>query len=381
MPDRTRVRALTVVLTSNCQLRCAYCYQNAKHSAVMEWATLEAALSMAVRSVRRSVSITFTGGEALMQFDRLERAIEYVLPRRREHQRIDFYLVTNGMRLGLRESRFLAQAEVNVQSSMDGVPAAQASRGARTFRVLDELLDRLRRDHPRWFDQRVSIGAVVTAGSMESLPESVEYFLSKGVKDIVLGPALTFQPTWSPRRIADLERRMTRVLRTSLEHFGETGEIPVRLFRTPYRGDDVSECSPRLCAAGRPDSLTVDVDGQVTGCPLFVQSYQRFPDTPLGQAMGTLQAGRVDDGDLVGRLTACRRRIDATGLFSNRSLKRSSYGRCGTCRYRRDCSLCPVTIVHQPGNADPNRVPDFACAFNRVAGKLRAGIARGECRV
>jgi sulfatase maturation enzyme AslB (radical SAM superfamily) len=164
---------------------------------------------------------------------------------------------------------------------------------------------------------------------------------------------------------------MARVFRLSVEHFRRTGEVPVRLFRRRPSEDVISEPSPTLCGAGGSDYLTIDVDGEVSGCVLFARSYQRFPDTPLGRAVGTLHAGRIDDPNLRVALADCRRRIESTRLFTDRPSKRSSYGRCGTCRYRRACSLCPVTIVHQPGNTDPNRVPNFVCAFWRAVGKFR----------
>jgi len=30
-----------------------------------------------------------------------------------------------------------------------------------------------------------------------------------------------------------------------------------------------------------------------------------------------------------------------------------------------------VSIVHQPGNEDPHRIPPFVCAFSRVAARYR----------
>ena len=35
------------------------------------------------------------------------------------------------------------------------------------------------------------------------------------------------------------------------------------------------------------------------------------------------------------------------------------------------CGVCPVSIGHQPGNTDPDRIPDFLCAYNLVSLKHR----------
>jgi hypothetical protein len=57
----------------------------------------------------------------------------------------------------------------------------------------------------------------------------------------------------------------------------------------------------------------------------------------------------------------------ATGLFHARNEKYSSYDRCAECRFAAECSICPTSIGHIPGNTDPRRVPDFGCAYNLVS--------------
>ncbi len=41
-------------------------------------------------------------------------------------------------------------------------------------------------------------------------------------------------------------------------------------------------------------------------------------------------------------------------------------GRCCDCPYLPECTVCPVSIGRIPGDTDPDRVPDFLCAFNQV---------------
>ena len=56
--------------------------------------------------------------------------------------------------------------------------------------------------------------------------------------------------------------------------------------------------------------------------------------------------------------------------------KHSPYGRCAECRFLASCAICPLAIAHQPGNDDPRRMPDFACAFMRTALGFRARFPR-----
>lgn len=370
MANAGALRSLDVIVTSDCNLRCRYCYQNARTSRSMTWATLRPALDLLLESRRPRVSLLFIGGEPLLEFPLICRAVRYVETRRRNDLVVKFSVVTNGMLLGPGEADFFSRHDFDIQLSFDGVADAQRLRGRSTRVTLNALVDRLRREQPALFARGLSIATVVTARTLPWLAESVDYFLAKGVPQVIINPALTHQPDWRPESISQLDEQCSRIYRSCLRHYRRTGLVPIRLVRRS-RGAGAREPGTWLCGTGRGESLTLDVDGELSGCVLFARSYQRFPATPLGRAMDTLQLGHVDTAGLSRRLSAYPGVLQAAEIFDGRKDKYSSYGRCATCACRRECSLCPVCIVHQPGNEDPNRIPDFVCAFNRVAGSYR----------
>ncbi len=49
-----------------------------------------------------------------------------------------------------------------------------------------------------------------------------------------------------------------------------------------------------------------------------------------------------------------------------------AYGRCGECPHLGLCAVCPLSTGHIPDNDDPDLIPAFQCAFNRVALDHRA---------
>ena len=149
-PARNDVDALEVILTAGCNLRCTYCYQNDKKPRSMAWETLRGALDLVVGSENPRVEVLFLGGEPLLEFPLIRRAVEHVRATRAPGKTVSFSIVTNGTLLGRGEAEFLAAHDFETHLSFDGVPAAQALRGPRTFPVLDALVDRLARDHPRF---------------------------------------------------------------------------------------------------------------------------------------------------------------------------------------------------------------------------------------
>ena len=371
MPDVSPVRSLTVIVAADCNLRCAYCYQNAKRPELMPWPVLRRALQLLLASSAPAVDLLFSGGEPVLALSLIRRAVRFVEARRGRGPRVQFHLLTNGTLLGPRDMAFLVKHRFSVQVSFDGIPAAQRLRGRDTFGALDALLDRLRQEHGAWFRRMLSVNVTVLPRTVPFLADSIEYVLSKGVRDIVLTPVQGHQDEWQLNDLARLDEQAARIARACRRSLRQSGRVPVQFLRKAASDRRRQEPSAVMCGAADPRTLTVDVDGRVSGCALLAKSYQRFPDTALGRQVAGLRQGVVGDRHLPHDVRASTAQLAATGLFHNRPAKHSSYDRCGTCRYRRSCEICPMAIVWQPGNDDPDRIPDFACAFSRVTGEHR----------
>lgn len=370
MASPSEIKTLDVILTAGCNLRCSYCYQNDKKARRMEWDTLRASLDLLLRSSQPEVRLLFVGGEPLLEFPLIQQAVAYVEEVRPATMRVQYDMVTNGTLLREEQAAFLAEHDFEVRLSFDGVPAAQDLRGKGTFEPLDRLLDRLRRERRGFFEANLSVGLTLLPRTIPYLADSIDYFLAKGVQEIAVTPAITYEPDWRLDRIDELEAQVARVFRSCRRHYRRTAEVPFLLFRKsaddPCRPDRIS-----MCGVGRGEVLAVDVDGQVHGCVTFAGSYQTFPTTFLRSRLDAMRMGDVRHPELVDRMAAYPAAARAAGLFYDKQDKYSSYGRCGECRFLGVCAVCPVSIGHQPGNTDPDRVPDFACAYNLVSLKYR----------
>lgn len=358
---------MEAVLTTRCNLSCAYCYQNRKQPRSMSWKTLRAAVDLLLRSEREEVKLNFYGGEPLLELALLRRAVGYGERQRPAERRVVYGASTNGLLLDEGTAAFFARHGFELQLSFDGVAAAQEQRGRGTFPVLDSKLDLLRRRHPLYFRDSVSIGVTVTSANLPCLADTVDYFIAKGVGEINLAPQVTHDPGWGPESLAELERQFGRVFRTCLRHYERCGNVPLTLFRRQAGGAGRPRAGDAMCGAGDGQRLTVDVDGGITGCVVFVESYQRFPTDLMKECARGMRLGHVAHPDLPRRLERYPDRVKALQLFDGRSRKRSPRVRCDDCRFLRECSVCPAAVGHIPGNADPHRIPDSQCDFNRVA--------------
>src|SRR5262245_10519455 len=96
----TDLRGLNLVLTAGCNLSCSYCYQSDKKNRHIDWTIVQAALDRLLVSTRREVYLLFIGGEPLLEFPTIERAVAYVTEHKRPDMRIRYVIITNGLLLG-----------------------------------------------------------------------------------------------------------------------------------------------------------------------------------------------------------------------------------------------------------------------------------------
>jgi sulfatase maturation enzyme AslB (radical SAM superfamily) len=371
-----KIVSLSLLLTTACNLRCRYCYQNRLRHRVMTWGTLRSAMDWALSVRRPGLEIAFTGGEPLLVFPLVRRAVTYVAKRSGRGRSPRYLLLTNGLLLNEGTIDFLAAHRFDVQLSFDGVPAAQDVRAEGSFPILDALLDRLRTRHARFYRRHVSVALTLVPERIDRLSESLAYFLSKQVPEVAISPALAPSCTWALPRIEELEVQFRRLRRISLAHFNKSGEIPLLLFRGAPEASRDGRARRSMCGVLNGRMPAVHPDGEVYGCIMLGGPVLAAKNPWLASELKRLRIGRLDDPKLPEHLEAFAHEARSSEFLTDKKGKYSSYGRCRECAAFTSCSICPVSIGLQPRSTDPRRVPDFSCAFTQVAFRARRSFIR-----
>jgi sulfatase maturation enzyme AslB (radical SAM superfamily) len=353
-----------VVLTTACNLSCAYCFQDVRTEQSMSWRVLRSALDLLLSSEHPNRELTFYGGEPLLELPLMMRAIEYLEAERGGTGRVAASVFTNGTLLDRSTMRLLARHGVKPQISFDGIEPAQELRAPGTFGRLDRTLSRLRDEHPDFLRDHCRVAITLSSRNLEHLTESFADLVDRGVGEIVVSALVTHDSGWRQSTIEALADQIAEILRVSIEHFRRTGEVPFAPFKQVEAGDLPPDGPPAMCTAAGTTDPAVDVDGQVYGCVMFAESYQRFPNGMLRQCLEPMRLGDIRARDFDERLEAYPAAAAAANIFTDKEEKYSSYRTCRGCLFVHQCSVCPVSIGHIPGNTDPNRVPDLQCAFN-----------------
>ena len=418
---RSPVTGLSLLLTGDCNLRCGYCYRR-RSGGRMTWATARRALEWGLSAGSSNLEIVFTGGEPLLAFPLIRRAVEFVRGRtaiarqaaaaargqrtasgvlasaarsqsstagisastaRRQYtavRRPHFILQTNGMLLDEAALAFLARHRVEVRLSLDGLPAAQDLRLRGSFPMLDALLEQMRTRHPRLYRRDLMISMTALPQTVGRLADSVRYFLDRGVTRIGIAPSLATTGSWRPERITELRDQFREIRRLGLDRYRASADIPVLALRGRPTPPFLRFPDRALCNVGAGTTPAVNANGRVLGCVMLNRKALAAGEPWLARELRRLRIGKITDPDLPSRVSGFRGRAIRSRLLIRKGSKRSAYGRCAECPAIADCLVCPVSIGLQAGNEDPDRIPDFVCAFMRTAWEARRRFQREIAR-
>lgn len=358
------LRAVTLLLSHRCNLSCSYCYQSPQSGpARMSWPTAKAALDLLMAGAPTTCAVELSGGEPTLEPALLRRCVEYLSAAASSGVAVTCSLTTNGTLLDDELLAFLADHDVAIDLSFDGLPAAQDLRAAGTFPELDQLLNRIHRQHPQHFARRVTARMVVQGRTLPHLAASVRHFMACGLSRIAIGPCLAHDPNWEPLDEEVLRGQVDEIVADSLAHLETVGRIPVGFLGGADRDPHAQAKGPR-CPAVSGRGACVDTSGQVWGCPLFARSLRRLP--PLAEAAADLVSlGSVHTPALAERLGGLPERARGQPLFSM-DTAHCGTTQCRNCEFAADCLICPAAICENPHSMDPREVPAFQCAFSRV---------------
>jgi uncharacterized protein len=181
-----------LLLTNSCNMRCGYCIARNLPGPPMTREIGRKALDMFVFLAQgaKSLEITFTGGEPLLEFSLLEELTGYAHERAHEAgMEVSFVLKTNGTILTQAIVDYMRGHCIKVVVSIDGTPAAhdkyrRTAGGRGTHKVVSGNLLEFMHDG-------VSCVASVTVHPRLSrmVLENVRYLYELGVVNIDVGPA------------------------------------------------------------------------------------------------------------------------------------------------------------------------------------------------
>lgn len=116
---------LFIIVTKDCNFQCKYCYEKEKKfmGGNMSVSTINRVLNFFLPNLlEESDAICFFGGEPLLVFPMIKRAIKII---RNNNKKIKISVNTNGSLLDTKKFLFFIENEVDIILSLDGAPETQ----------------------------------------------------------------------------------------------------------------------------------------------------------------------------------------------------------------------------------------------------------------
>lgn len=260
---------LTLHLTSDCNMRCRYCYARSKHRAAMSEENAFAALELAAGAGTESTGIIFFGGEPLLQRPLIEATVNRASELEREGRScFHFKITTNGLLLDQRFLEYSLENDILVAMSFDGVREAHdrhrrlANRGA-SHELLLPKLRMLLAARPY-----ASVLLVVNPDTVSFLAESVSFLLEEGCRYLIV--SMNYAAQWDERSLHLLERQYRKLGRLYVEWTREGRKFYLSPFEVKLSSHINRHCHRKdRCELGRRQ-LSVGPDGSLYPCVQFV---------------------------------------------------------------------------------------------------------------
>ncbi|MBI4720716.1 MAG: radical SAM protein [Chitinivibrionia bacterium] len=201
--ELSRPKYAALCLTHNCNLRCTYCYSGHKLDRSMTPETAMLAIDFLHDPSGGSCTITFFGGEPLLEIDLIKDLVSY--SRSRYKDRVKFRMSTNGTLLDRSVLEYLRMNDVYFVLSLDGSKqqhdrCRRFAGGSGTYEKIACHFERVLQLNP--YTMAVSVIVPETA---EYLASGVRDLFAKGFRYVV--QTLDYSAPWRKSDVKVLKRQ------------------------------------------------------------------------------------------------------------------------------------------------------------------------------
>lgn len=259
---------LTLITTSDCNLKCGYCFANAGESRiVMDEKVALAAVRYAIqRAAGRNLLISFFGGEPSLTKELIKKVVTFARKSiiKTDVGRVRFNITTNGV-MSASFLEYLIRNDFFLTISMDGLPIVQdfqrpLKNGTGSSSILEKTIKTLvARDH------EFIVRATITDFSVEYLVPTIEYLHDLGVSQFhceainLAGRALLEtkgQPMQRPTASNFAENLKSAIIRAA--------ELGMGVLNSSYM--NLMQPSVHFCDGVGGNRVSVSYTGEVTTC-------------------------------------------------------------------------------------------------------------------
>ncbi|UCC41741.1 MAG: hypothetical protein JSV96_05270 [Candidatus Aminicenantes bacterium] len=316
----------------------------------------------------KNYHINFYGGEPLLSFNLIKETIAFLKNKNKElKKKVNYTITTNGSLLTEEILQFLSEYKFSVELSFDGL-SQDILRKKDSFKEIAKKIGELL-NHK---NIGLEVNSVFTPDSVGHLSESVKIIRDLGVPNIRV--SFSTIKHWNRVTLLRLEKETAKLRKIVIDHYRKEGNIPVVNFR------DLHKKGVFYCTAGK-DRLALATDGEIWGCYLFSDYYERTVDKDRKYAKG-VRAKREEKGRTELR-SRDYKRFSFGSLENFKRNYRTSYPRimrnygelsmdnfstpkmkCFLCDKLENCGACPINAAFS--GVRLGEIPSHICEIQKI---------------
>ena len=274
---RSGIGHITLLVIQECNLRCTYCYGDYGSYGDSGYIDAETAIhiidNIVLKSTLRKFSISFFGGEPLLNFPVIKEVVHYCEKIERDSGiRFVFGITSNGTLINSEMERFFMEHKIQVKISLDGDKEQNDKNrmNAKGQGSYDEVIDKTKKLRENGV---LSVRATLMPGDM-NLSKLYEHLFRLNFKGIYIAPAFN---EFSGRDYDILTKQSIEWL-CQMENHIQNGEYEYVLNNLNLINDLCKidrACVRQAFCEALGDGCAVDIRGNIYPCHRFVY-YKEF---------------------------------------------------------------------------------------------------------
>lgn len=284
LPLEDSIRAITIFLAQECNLRCTYCYGEAGEYADKGIITYETACKavdflIAHSGKIKNLSVAFFGGEPLIAYPIMKKLVVYIREKEKETGKsININMTCNGTLITEEIEQFLIQNKIHVQISIDG---DRETHNANRFYAnkkgsYDTVIERTESMRKKGL---LSARATLTSGHM-NLCSTFKHLDSLGFQSIAIAPAHNRLKEEDYEAYGEEEIQFIHEFESLVKQKEYVQAKKMKIVMTELKQVHNGGIRVLACGVGRT-MYAVDIHGTIYPCQRFVNN----KDYALGNIM------------------------------------------------------------------------------------------------
>ncbi len=266
-------RALSLLISQDCNLRCGYCYANhgtyGFEKKIMSYETAKTCIDKLLSKNYRT-HISFFGGEPLLNFSLIKKIDSYIL---QKNLNVIYSMITNGTIMNKEIHTFINKKFLNFSISLDGpkdINDVQRFGGFES--VHDRVVETIGQLHPRNYP--LTIKSIITRRSANRLKEIIDHISALNIDFIDVKIAKDISPE-SEFFMNDEEYiiyidELANLLTCNIINLANGENVKLISYLYPILMQIITKTRwIYRCAAGR-GLIIITSDGDVYPCEMYV---------------------------------------------------------------------------------------------------------------